>query len=106
MPFLNLHDVEEKELIPGFKARFIHSENMTFAYWEVEAGGVLPEHSHAHEQITAVLEGEVEFTINGETKVLKPGLVAVIPSNAVHTGKMIKRCRIIDVFHPVREDYR
>jgi quercetin dioxygenase-like cupin family protein len=106
MPFLNLHELEEKELIPGFKGRFVHSENMTFASWDIEAGGLLPEHSHDHDQITAVIEGEVQFTINGETKVLGPGSVAVIPPNAVHSGKMITRCRVIDVFHPVREDYR
>jgi quercetin dioxygenase-like cupin family protein len=106
MPFLNLHELEEKELIPGFKGRFVHSENMTFAYWEIGVGGLLPEHSHAHEQITAVLEGEVQFTIDGETKVLGPGSVAIIPPKATHSGKTIVRSRVIDVFYPVREDYR
>jgi len=106
MPFLNLQEIEEKELIPGFKGRIVHSENITFAYWEIGAGGILPEHSHAHEQITTVIEGQAEFTINGETKVLGPGAVAIIPPKATHSGRTITRSRVIDVFHPVREDYR
>ncbi len=106
MAFLNLHELEGKEPFPGFKGRFVHSENMTFGYWEVEAGGLLPEHSHAHDQITAVIEGQVQFTINGETKVLGPGSVAIIPPKATHSGRTITRCRVIDVFYPVREDYR
>ena len=53
-----------------------------------------------------MVEGEFEMTIDGETRVLGPGAVAVIPPNAVHSGKAIKKCRVIDVFYPIREDYR
>ena len=53
-----------------------------------------------------VLEGEFELTVAGETKVLKPGQVAVIPSNVPHSGKALTKCYIIDAFYPVREDYR
>jgi quercetin dioxygenase-like cupin family protein len=106
MPFLSLEELEERELVPGFKGRFVHSENMTFAYWNIEAGATLPEHSHPHEQVANVIEGELELTLNGATKILSPGSVAVIPGDATHTGKAITRCRVIDVFYPVREDYR
>jgi quercetin dioxygenase-like cupin family protein len=106
MPFLNLHDLEAKELVPGFKGRFVHSENMTVAYWDIEVGAVLPEHAHSHEQVASMIAGEFELTVNGETRVLRPGSVAIVPSNAVHSGRAITMCRIIDAFYPVREDYR
>ena len=106
MPFMDLSDLEEKDLLPGFKVRFVHSETMTSAYWTVEEGAVLPEHSHPHEQVANVLEGEFELTIDGESKILTSGSVGVVPPNAVHSGKAINECRILDVFHPVREDYR
>jgi quercetin dioxygenase-like cupin family protein len=106
MAFINLHEIKAKEPFPGITARFVHSQNMTFGYWDIEAGKPFPEHSHPHEQIGAIMEGEVELTINGETKVLGPGSVAIIPPNAIHSGKVITRSRIIDVFYPVREDYR
>ena len=106
MPFLNLEDVELRELIPGFNVRFVHTENMTFAFWKVEAGSVLPEHSHPHEQVAQMIEGEFELTVDNETKVLTPGTVAIVPPNAAHSGKALTGCRIVDVFYPVREDYR
>ena len=106
MPFLNLDELEESEPIPGYRARFVHSKNMTLAYWTIEAGAPLPEHSHLHEQVANVIEGEFELTVDGETRRLGPSMVAVIPSNAAHSGKAITNCRIIDVFYPVREDYR
>jgi len=106
MSFLNLHELEEKQIFPGFKGRFVNSENMTFAYWDIDAGAVLPEHSHPHEQVATIIAGELELTVNGETKVLRPGSVAVIPSDATHSGRAITSCRIIDVFYPIRQDYR
>jgi quercetin dioxygenase-like cupin family protein len=106
MSFLNLGDFEEKEPVSGYKVRFVHSENMTFAYWNIEAGASLPHHSHPHEQVANVIEGKFEFTLEGETRVIEPGDVVTIPSNAEHAGKAVTDCRIIDVFYPVREDYK
>ena len=57
--------------------------------------------------INAGLSGDdVELTVSGETQILGPGAVAVIPSNTTHSGRSVTSARIIDVFHPVREDYR
>lgn len=106
MPFIQLSDIEEKELLPGFRVRMVHSEKMTLAYWDIQAGAMLPEHAHPHEQVAAqVMSGEFELTLAGETRIMKAGDVAVIPSNVVHSGKAITDCQLLDVFSPVREDY-
>lgn len=101
-----LMQITPREIFPGFHGRFIHSANMTFAYWEVEKDSLVPVHSHIHEQVVNMLEGEIELTSDGTTHVLTAGNVLVIPSNAVHYGKALTRCKILDVFYPVREDYR
>lgn len=106
MPFLRLSDIEERNPLPGYHVQFVHSATMTLAYWTIKADAPLPEHSHPHEQVANVIEGRYELTIEGETRILGVGDVAVIPSNALHSGRAITDCRIIDVFHPVREDYR
>lgn len=106
MGFLNLKDIEQKEIVKGYKARFVHSETMTTAYWEVEAGAELPQHSHSNEQVSNVTKGKFEFNLDGERKMLEPGDVVVIPSNVPHSGKSVTDCFIIDTFHPVREDYK
>jgi quercetin dioxygenase-like cupin family protein len=106
MPFVHLDDVGVREPMPGWPVRFVHSATMTFAHWTIAAGASLPEHRHPHEQVATILEGEFELTIDGETQVLRPGTVAIIPPDAVHAGRSLTPCRIIDAFHPVREDYR
>lgn len=106
MSFIDLKEISEREQIPGYMVRFVHSERMTLAYWEIAEGAPLPQHSHPHEQIANVIEGRFELTISGNTQVLEPGHVAVIPPNAMHSGLALTRCRIIDAFCPVREDYR
>lgn len=106
MPFVQLQDLPVREIFPGFKAHFVHSQFMSFAHWNIRAGAVFPEHAHAHEQVVNMIEGEFELTIDGVTRKLGAGSVAVIPPNALHSGRALTDCRIIDVFHPIREDYR
>ena len=106
MAFIDTRDIEPREVFPGFHVRFVHSATMTFAHWEIEAGAALPEHAHVHEQVVNVLEGEFELTIGNDTRVLGPGAVAIIPSDARHSGRAVTACRIIDAFYPIREDYR
>ena len=55
MGFEKLSDFTKREIVPGYWAVFVHFDNMTLAYWDVEAGAELPEHSHPHEQIANVL---------------------------------------------------
>ena len=106
MAFIDLSTLSEREVVPGYRAVFVHSEQMTVAYWTIAAGAALAEHSHPHEQIANLIKGEFEMVIDGERRLLKPGDVAVIPSNVRHAGKAVTDCRIIDVFHPVRQEYR
>ena len=106
MSKIELNSIEEKEIVPGFFARFVHSENMTIAYWNIKAGSSLPEHSHHHELISSMIKGEFELTVDSTPHFLKANNVFVIPSGIPHSGKAITDCKIIDTFYPVREDYR
>jgi len=106
MGFIDLNNINKKQIVPGCEGKFIHTEHMTVVYWKIKAGSQIPEHSHPHEQVTTIIEGEFVLTSNDETKSVKPGEIAVFPSNVKHSGKAITDCYIIDVFHPVREDYK
>ena len=49
--------------------------------------------------------GRFEITVDGETVVAEAGDCVVIRPNALHSGRAITDCLILDVFAPVREDY-
>ena len=104
--FLKLGGIPEKEIVKGFHAKFIHTENMTIVYWRIKKGANLPMHSHVHEQVTNVLEGEFEMTVADKTTICRKGDVVTIPSNIAHGGKALTDCYILDIFQPAREDYR
>ena len=79
---------------------------MTIGEVELAPGVALPMHHHPHEQVTYVIYGRFEFTVGEETTILEPGMVALIPGGVAHGGKTLTACRVIDLFSPVREDYR
>jgi quercetin dioxygenase-like cupin family protein len=106
MYFQNITDLNTREIFPGFTGYFIHTNNQTLAFWDVTAGSAVPEHQHPQEQVVTVREGQFELTVNGETKLMDKGMTAIIPGNIKHSGIAITDCKLLDVFYPVREDYK
>lgn len=102
--FVELKNVSYITPFAGLKARIVHSDNQTIAFWEIEKGAVLPKHNHPHEQVSMVTKGELELTIGGETQLVQPGMVAVIPGNIYHSAIAITDVEVTDVFYPKRED--
>ena len=103
---MEISNLKTTEVIKGFQGKFFHAASFTVAFWEIEVGSILPEHSHIHEQTTQVLEGELEMSINGKVMLLKAGMIYTIPPNVIHSGKALTNCKVTDIFCPVREDYK
>ena len=104
--YKEIDKIEPREIVKGYEARFIHTEKMTMAFWTVKAGAIMPVHRHIHEQTSQVLEGKFELTIDGESRLYEPGVVAIIPSNISHGGVAVTDCKLLDIFSPGREDYQ
>ncbi|HEY1448794.1 MAG TPA: cupin domain-containing protein [Caulobacteraceae bacterium] len=64
-------------------------------------------HSHPHEQIVYILEGQIDFHIGDQVERLGPGGLLVVPPNAVHWGEVVGEETVLnlDVFTPKREEY-
>ncbi len=92
--------------MPGFRGRFIHTGKVTIVHWDVKAGAELPEHSHPHEQVSSLLSGEFVMVVDGKPHRMTAGTVTVVDPDVVHSGRAVTDCRFVDVFCPVREDYR
>lgn len=98
-------EVALREMMPGGNARFYHTEHMSLAVWDFVPGAVLPSHSHPHEQITTMIEGQFEMELEGKVVVLEKGTVVTIPPYVTHSGRALTECHIVDVFYPNRDDF-
>ena len=66
----------------------IASHHVVQARAEFQPGVASGRHTHPGEEISYVLEGQVEVTIDGKpTVVVKPGETFFIPAGAVHEGR-------------------
>jgi len=99
-------DLPVKKLAPGLDGYYVHGQSMTLGLVDIKAGSVLGLHHHVHEQITYIVEGQLDMVIGGESVSLKTGMFYVIPSNTPHSAVAPVDCKVIDVFNPIREDYR
>jgi quercetin dioxygenase-like cupin family protein len=102
----HLSEFAAREIRPGFFGKMVHGEKCTLSFWDIKRGSVLEEHHHPHEQITHILEGEIDMTIGGKTHHFSAGSVYVIPSNVPHSARAVTDCKVIDAFAPARDDYR
>jgi quercetin dioxygenase-like cupin family protein len=101
-----IEDILPRELAPGILGRYVHGNSMTLGYVRIEAASILPVHKHEHEQITCMIEGKMEMMIGENKQLLTKGSVYVIPSNTPHSAYALTDCIVIDVFNPVRQDYK
>jgi len=106
MSFIELSSLPSKEVIKGYHGKAIHTGSMTLMFWIVNSGESMPIHQHHHEQVAQVLKGEFELEVAGVKRVLRPGIVAIIPPDTPHGGMAITDCELLDIFLPERDDYR
>lgn len=105
--FCDIENREGKEVVPGITIRTFWGDKMLVSVVDLDANTQLPNHSHPHEQAGTVISGSMALTIDGETRHLGPGDTYLIPGGVEHsayTGEL--PARVIDIFSPVREDYK
>jgi len=85
--------------------RYVSGEKLTIARIAFSTGAVTAEHRHENEQFSYVLEGTMEFTIEGEPLVVQAGEMVHLPSNILHGAKAVTEAVVLDVFSPIRADW-
>jgi quercetin dioxygenase-like cupin family protein len=100
-------DCVELKPFPGIEMHATEAERMTLSVVDMDPHSVIEEHSHPHEQVGYMVEGEAEFVIAGRSYRVQAGQMWRLPGGVPH--KVIagdRPVRAIDVFYPVREDMR
>jgi quercetin dioxygenase-like cupin family protein len=80
---------------------------MMMSLVDLEPGSIVEEHAHPHEQVGMVLQGKAIFFIGEEQKTLQAGDMYRIPGNVRHRVVTLDQAtRALDIFYPVRDEYR
>lgn len=102
-----LHEEAELEdLGHGIKRKILaYHDNLMVVevHFEKDAVGTL--HTHPHEQITYILEGEFEFNINGHKKILRKGDSTFKEPDIMHGAVCLEKGKLLDIFTPCRQDF-
>ena len=99
-------DEMEKEVLSSTIARkIVTGDKAMVAQVFLAKGAVVPEHHHESEQITYILEGALEFEIEGRTVVVSAGQVLRIPSQVPHRAVALEDTLDLDIFSPIRMDW-
>ena len=105
MPFVRPSDMLSGTPLPGWNGRFLHSDNMTFAHYDIAADAApLHEHQHEQEEVWHIVDGEVALSIGGQEEVLTTGCVAVVPPWTLHSVRPLAATRAIIADYPLRPD--
>ena len=105
--FLTAEQCGRHTIFPGVHIQTCALERLMVSLVELEPHSVVEEHAHPHEQMGMWLEGRAVFTIGDEQKTVQPGDLYRIPSNVKHKVVVLDQpAKALDIFHPVREEYR
>jgi quercetin dioxygenase-like cupin family protein len=105
--FPSSEELAQHTIFPGVTVNTCACERMMLSLAKLEPRSVVAEHAHPHEQVGIVLEGRATFYIGSEEKPLGPGDLFRIPGNVPHKVITLdERVRVLDVFNPVRDEYR
>ena len=108
MPFFDLSKQPTREIFPGVTITTAWGDAVMLSFVQFARGGAeVPEHQHPHEQMGIGLEGVFELVIAGEARRIGPGDAYWIPGNTPHSARSLDGpARALDIFHPIRDDYR
>lgn len=104
------HHQPAEKVKDGLSRSLVYTEHLMMAILDFTGGpwnNPEPYHSHPHEQIAYVAEGEIIFYCEGRDDAhLKAGDTYAVPSGRKHTIRLLtEKVKIIDTFTPIRQDF-
>src|SRR5512138_1329979 len=100
-PFRHVPSAECRsvEMLPGiFRKTLGWGERTLLTEITMREGGLVPPHSHPHEQIGYLVKGQLEFTIGDEKTVVSPGGGWTIKGGVTHSALALVDSVAVEVF--------
>lgn len=99
------NDLPVEKMNDTLGRHFIVGTNVMLARVLLKKGAHVPEHSHANEQISYILEGALRFVVAGKEVIVSAGEVLCIPPNVPHEAFALEDTVDLDIFDPPRQDW-
>ena len=104
--FCKKDDAGYQQAVPGVTRKTLaYGAKTLCSEFRLEAGHLLPMHSHPQEQTGYLISGALALTIGAETFAVGPGDSWSIPGDVVHGADVLADAVAIEVFAPLRADY-
>jgi quercetin dioxygenase-like cupin family protein len=101
--YVDVNGMSPVEFTEGLAFQPVLGERLLVNFVRFEPNTVAPVHAHEEEQVVCVIEGEFEFDLDGDVRIMRPGDVAHIPPFVPHGARTLDSpCFEIDVFAPPR----
>lgn len=109
MGTLKQADAPRTPIAEGRTRYLAHTDNLIMVVIDFDDGPTAepdPPHSHPHEQVSYLAEGEINFFLDGVPTKLEPGDLFTVPPDIPHSIQLLtKHVRLVDTFTPLREDF-
>jgi quercetin dioxygenase-like cupin family protein len=107
MAYFSIGKLPSTPMLAGIERRAVWLEGVMLTFFTFEPRSIVPEHRHPNEQITIVTRGAMEFTLAGETRVLRKGDGVCVPRDVPHRALVLDELtEAYDAWNPPREDYK
>jgi quercetin dioxygenase-like cupin family protein len=94
-----IENLPEADLnLPGIKAKLFQGPGMQAVFFTMEGPAEIPAHHH-QAQWGVILDGEVEMTIDGLTRIFRRGDAYYIPDGVVHSARVRSSMKALDFFN-------
>ncbi|ODA42246.1 cupin domain-containing protein [Desulfosporosinus sp. BG] len=95
------------EMLDGIERKtLVYGKNTLLCEFKLAKGKILPMHKHPQEQTGYLVAGHIILIINGERHEMKQGDSWTIQGNIEHGAEIKEDSIAVEVFSPVREDYK
>ncbi len=104
--FVKNEDITLTELGGGVSRKVLaYDEDIMSVEVRFKKGAVGAMHTHPHTQISYVLDGKFEATIDGKTEIITKGDTYITPPNVPHGVVCLEAGALLDIFTPMRKDF-
>ena len=107
MSFVKTGDARTFQPEQGMRRQVLaHSEQLMLVRHFFEAGWMGARHSHPHHQLVYVVSGGIRVDVDGRVFDVRAGDSFVVDGGVEHQASALEASEVLDVFTPMREDYR